>query len=275
MKASTTRSSPVAGRALKLFGTIFVVSFLVDFIILLIPFEALGPEGRAWQINFATQLVDRGIVPMVGIAFVLLGFWIDGVSGVAKSASTGVKDMRFWMVLIAAILGVGYLILFPLHLNNVFSERKAAMAQIDQQATQLESRLGQQLDNPQAQTAIQQRQQQIKGQVSGLLQNEQLLGQVLQSDSVGGDMKQLLEKAKQNPAALDQLIQEQFNPDALRKRGTSQIRQQKEDLEKRAQNNALKSGVRTGLSSLLLAIGYLGIGGTGLLAMKNASGRKG
>lgn len=274
MKASTSRSSPVAGRALKLFGIIFVVSFLVDFVILLLPFEALGPEGRAWQINFTTQLVDRGIVPMVGIAFVLVGFWIDGVSGVAKSGKTGLQDLRFWMILVAAVLGVGYLVLFPIHLNNVFQERAAALTQIDQQATQLEGRLNQQLDNPQAQTAIQQRQQQIKGQVSQLLQNEQQLGQVLGSENVGNDMKTLLEQAQQDPNSIDQLIQDQFSPDALRKRGQTQIRQQKEDLQKRAQNNALKSGVRTGLSSLLLAIGYLGIGGTGLLAMKNAGQKR-
>ncbi len=47
----------------------------------------------------------------------------------------------------------------------------------------------------------------------------------------------------------------------------NQIRQRRDEAEKQAKDNAWKSGLRIGISSLLLSIGYIIIGWTGLRGM--------
>ncbi|MGL6139751.1 MAG: HpsJ family protein, partial [Planktothrix sp.] len=45
---------------------------------------------------------------------------------------------------------------------------------------------------------------------------------------------------------------------------STQIRDRKQELETQAKTQSLKSSLRTGISSLLLAIGYITLGWTGL-----------
>ena len=79
---NTSTISPFTSLALKLIGVILILSSLLDYITLAIPFQPLNAE---WQIGFTGQIVDRGIVPMVGIAFLLVGYWIDtSVGGTGK-----------------------------------------------------------------------------------------------------------------------------------------------------------------------------------------------
>ena len=87
MKATSSRSyAPFASRALKVVGIILVVSFVLDLITLLIPANFLSPE---WQINFITQVVDRGVIPLVGISFIFVADWIDRTSGATPPQSAG------------------------------------------------------------------------------------------------------------------------------------------------------------------------------------------
>ncbi|MGB7488120.1 MAG: HpsJ family protein, partial [Phormidesmis sp.] len=73
--------SPLAAISLKLVGAITIAAAMVDFLTLLLP-----PEfgNRAWQLATVTSLVDRGIVPLVGIALLFTGYWID--TSIGKSA---------------------------------------------------------------------------------------------------------------------------------------------------------------------------------------------
>ena len=63
--------SPLAAIALKLVGLVTIISALLDYLILVIPPDFANPQ---WQLATTTQLVDRGIVPLVGIALILTGF---------------------------------------------------------------------------------------------------------------------------------------------------------------------------------------------------------
>jgi hypothetical protein len=65
MKSSPVYS-PFTALALKVVGLIMIVSSLVDYIFLAIPLNA---GQRAWQLAYVGQLVDRGILPMVGSPF--------------------------------------------------------------------------------------------------------------------------------------------------------------------------------------------------------------
>ncbi|MGL5508435.1 MAG: HpsJ family protein, partial [Microcoleaceae cyanobacterium] len=74
MKTNNIRQiSQIAARTLKIVGLIMIAATFLDFIVMLIPPDFLN---RVWQINLVTQFVDRGIIPMIGIALLLTGIWM-------------------------------------------------------------------------------------------------------------------------------------------------------------------------------------------------------
>ncbi len=254
---SSSEFSPLAARILKLVGVILIFSFLLDFVILLFPFKALD---QSWQISFTTQLVEPGVIPLVGLALLFTGYWIDNSASESPSNRKSWQDLRFWALLFSCLFGLIFLLLFPLHLNNVSQANAQTIQRIDLEASQKEAQLQTELASPQAKAQLEEQQNQVKGQINFLLKNEQQLNQLLQSNKVPEQFKTLLRQSQANPKAVDELVQQQFNPEALR----GEIQRRKVEAEQQATQEAWKSGVRIGITSLLLAIGYIVIGAMGL-----------
>lgn len=261
--------SPFTSLCLKTVGTILIVSSLLDYIALAIPFQ---PFDSQWQISFTSQIVDRGIVPMVGMAFILVAGWIDAsVSNPSKPSGFDIKLPAFFLSL---FLGVIFLVLVPLHVNNLMIAKSDALTQIEARAGQAETKISEQYDqlndivkNPQRLQQLESRIQEIDTAVAnGTFQGQQLSGQQLQRlEDTKLQLQNFRDLAK-NPEALEARLGEL----------QIQLRDQKLEREKTAKTEALKQGVRTGLSSLMLAIGYLLIGWIGLKASggSQASGKK-
>jgi ABC-type multidrug transport system fused ATPase/permease subunit len=258
--------SPNAARTLKVVGIILILSFLLDFAILLFPFR---PTDRGWQISLATALVDRGIVPMVGLGMLIAGYAIGSSD---ESGSGGGLDLRLPAFILSSILGLIFLLIFPLHLNNVRQASTQTIDQITQQATQAETELQNQLGNPQAQAQLEQQQTQFRNRIGELLKDPQKLNQALQSDQIPEEEKKLLREFQKDPKSVDQFLNQQFSADGIRNRALSQIRGRREQVERQARQEAWKSGLRIGISSLLLSIGYIIIGWTGIRSMGSLSG---
>ncbi len=267
-----------AALTLKVVGIILILSFLLDFLILLLPFQ---PTDRAWQINLATALVDRGIVPLVGLGMLFIGYWMN------EATSDGDRpqpvDLRFPALILSSILGLIFLLIFPLHLNNVRQASAQTVNQINQDAEQAENQLKNQLsqfqaqlNNDQGKAQLEQLRNQARSQFSELLKDDQKYQQALNNPQIPPAQKELLKKFKANPQELDKFIAQQTDPQGLANQRLSQIRQRKEEAEKQAKDNAWKSGLRIGISSLLLSIGYIIIGWTGLRGRGGlqSSGRK-
>lgn len=238
--------SPLAAIALKLVGFVTVVSALLDYVILLIPPELTNPQ---WQLATTTQLVDRGIVPLVGIALLLTGFWIDSRVGKSMRSQNLLADSRFWTCLLASILGVIFLLLAVLHINSIRLTTQDALARVDDEAsqasTQLETRISDELNQQQ-------------NQLNVLLQNNDLLSQAIQS----GQLPQDIQQFQGNPEGLNQFLQQRA--DETKERLQTQIGTRRQELEQQVRLQARKSGVRISSSSILLAIGYSVIGWIGL-----------
>ncbi|MGB3694016.1 MAG: HpsJ family protein [Spirulinaceae cyanobacterium] len=252
-------NSSYTSLTLKIVGVILIISSLLDYLVLGIPFKPLDP---IWQINYVTQMVDRGIIPMVGIAFLVVGYWIgnlntDVASGTRPASSF--KDLRFWSFIIASILGLIFLLIVPLHLNNINKEKSNALEQIEERAGQFESRIAQESE-----------------QLGALLQNDQALAQIneaIESGKVNGQElnDQQIQELEQRRASLEEL---KDNPEAIEERiseAENQLGTRKKEAEKNARAEAFKLGVRTGISSLLLAIGYMVIGWTGLRSVTSGA----
>lgn len=268
-------SSSNSSLALKVVGVVCILSFFVDFVILLLGFS---PTDKASQIGFTTGVVDRGIVPMVGLGMIMAAYWIDGAeTGGDRSGF----DLRIPSLLLSSFFGLMFLLIFPFHLNNVRQASTQRVTQISQQAQQAETQLNSQLtqfldqiNNDQGKAQLEQVRSQAKAQFTQLLSDETRYKQALENPQLPAEQKELLKKFKANPQELDKFIAQQTDPNQVAQQRISQIRQRKEEAEKEAKDSAWKSGLRIGISSLLLSIGYIIIGWSGLKGMGALQGGK-
>jgi hypothetical protein len=255
--ALASSSSPLAARTLKIVGVIVVLAALLDTLILSMPYQLLE---RQWQINFTTQLVDRGVVPLVGLVLVLVGFWIDSITRDLPASKTIWQNPRLYVFVLSSFLGLLFLLLFPLHLANVAQERTATIAQINKQATDAETQL-----NNRLQSEINSQRSQIT-QLLGA--TDEQLTQLTQNGQLNQEQAGLIRKFKADPQGVDSFLKQR--EDQLRAQSQTTIRTQKQQAEANLSTESLKSGLRIGISSLLLAIGYTVMGWAGLLNLRKS-----
>lgn len=270
MKVSNNLSmSALTSRTLKVVGIIFCLSFLLNLIVFFIPGGSANLFSRPWLMTFSTQLVDRGIIPMIGVAFLLTGHWVESTYGMNLEKDSPLFDLRFWGVVLASILGAVYLLLIPLILMNVGQELQESLTQINQQATQAESQINAQMLSPQYQQQIASQQTQLKSQLSGILGDEKKYQEALVSPQIPEEFKTLLKASKTDPKALDKFLAQKAQdiPNQL----LGEVRTRKEQLEREARAKSRNISWQTGISSLLLAIGYIIIGWSGLKGLLSYS----
>jgi hypothetical protein len=266
MKANNSRQfSSVAARTLKVVGIILILSALLDCIVLSLPGETSDTINRGWQLAAATQIVDRGIIPLMGIALLLTGFWVDSSTGVSIERRNLWLDLRFWTLLISSLLGLIYFLLAPIHLNNTRLELKDTLAQVEKEAGQAEDQLEAQIKSDQFKAQIEQLKNQRRSQISVLLQDEGKLQQALKSPEVPKELKTVLEQSKNDPKALDKFLEQQAQELPNQARG--EIRTRKQQKEKELRTRSRNSSLQTGITSLLLAIGYITVGWSGLRSL--------
>lgn len=266
MKATNSRQfSSVAARTLKVVGIILILSALLDCIVLSLPGETSDILNRGWQLAAATQIVDRGIIPLMGIALLMTGFWVDSSSGVSIERRNFWVDLRFWALLISSLLGLIYLLLVPVHLNNTRLELKDTLAQVDKEAGQAEAQLEGQIKSEQFKAQVEQLKSQRRSQIGALLQDEGKLQEALKSPEVPKELKAVLQESKKDPKALDKFLEQQAQE--LPNQARNEIRTRKQQKEKELRTRSRNSSLQTGISSLLLAIGYITVGWTGLRSM--------
>lgn len=253
-KATSSRPlSTLVARAMQAVGVVITLSSIFDIIVSSIPFQLVD---RDWQIEFVTQAVDRGIVPLVGVVLFLTGCWISNRS---ETEGKGFwLDPRFWALVLASALGAFYLVIFPLHLNNVRLAYQNSAQDISQQVADTEKQL-----NSQIETELKSQQEQISLLVSA---TDEQLDQLVKEGRLSADQRELVKKFKADPNSVEPFLTKQrqeLNTQAQTKLGTS-----REQAQQQLKTNALKSGLRVGVGSLLLSIGFMVIGWLGLKNLK-------
>ncbi|MEL6601694.1 MAG: HpsJ family protein [Cyanobacteria bacterium J06614_10] len=246
----TVIPSPLAAISLKLVGAITIAAALIDFLTLLFP-----PDfgNRAWQLATVTSLVDRGIVPLVGIALLFTGYWIDTSLGKSARRTSLVADARFWTCLLSCLLGLTFLLTTVLHPNNVRIQSRDALTQVETEAEQATSELEGRLNADLSQR---------RAQIDALLENEDQLQAAIESGSLDQAQVDQIERFRSNPQELDSFLTSQISEAQTQLQ--TRIGEQKKDATARLKSEALKATIRVTLSSLLLALGYTFIGWSGL-----------
>ncbi len=254
-------STPFIAFALKIVGTVMFVASLIDYLFLLVPFNWTDDN---WQITTTNSLVDRGIVPLLAITLILIGWWIT--DNAANAIGKPIPVLRLTTFILASILGLVFLLLVPLHLSNVNRASANVLSQIDQRASQQEIQIQTfttQLDaianDPQQLTnQIRERNEvidsgQFRGRPITAAEREQIVSQ--------RDQLQELLNLSKDPAKLKERM------DQLQARLEAQLVELQETQKSRARTIALKQSVRTGLNSFMLAIGYIVLGWFGIKSM--------
>lgn len=259
-------SSAFTSLCLKLFGVIFILSSLLDYLTLAIPFNW---SDQQWQLGFVSNLVDRGVVPLVGVGLILIGYWIDSTTSASNAKSSGF-DLRLPVFILSAFLGLMFLLLVPVHLNNLNQAKTTALTQIEKGAGQGKEQIQQflkQVNSLSQNPAVLDQQIAQRNQVieSGQFQGNPLSPQQLEALQAEKNQLQGLRDLSKDPAAYKKRI------DDIKKQLETQLQDRQRKAEGEATSQALKQGLRTGLNSLMLAIGYATVGALGLRGVMSAT----
>lgn len=252
---------------LKLIGVIFIVSSLIDYVTIAVPPQLGNPT---WLLGIISGIVDRGIVPMVGMACILIGYWIDAYAQTKPKSSK--LDLRLPTYVLSSILGFVFLACIVLHAINLNQVKETTFQQIqqgqEQGQQQIEAFLAQVnslSQNPQLLTQqIQQRSAVIE---SGQFQGRSLTPQQIDTLRQQRDQLQQLKDLSREPQKFKARIEE------ITKNLQTNLVDQRKQAEAQTQSNVWEQAIRIWSSSLMLAIGYSVIGWFGILGIMRSPAR--
>lgn len=256
IKSTMSKSTTPALSApfvLKVVGYVMILSTLIDYATLLFPPKF---SDEQWVGSTLIQLVDRGVIPLIGMVFVYLSSYLEGGSlkpEGRKSLMTG----RFAMMILSGLLGLLFLLAVPKHFINTSNVANAAITKIGEESKkqeetiplQMQQRLAQyqeQFDKAKLESTLKQ-----LGDILASGKNPQT-GQNLTPKEMeeGKRQQQDYQKLKDDPSYLEKMAKEAGDKQLL------ELRDGKMKLEERARAEATKTSIRTGLGSLLLATAF-------------------
>ncbi|MFZ9740028.1 MAG: HpsJ family protein [Prochlorotrichaceae cyanobacterium] len=255
MTSASPRSSQNTSLGLILItaGTCIALAAGLDFFALLFPDPT--PTSVDWRLNTVTQLVDRGVIPLLGFSLILFGRWVVLVTeGAGRKRSLGALSTIAFIA--SGLLGLTYLGLAPFHFRDSGIASTNAITQLNRQVEQAEQQLDSQLN-------------QELNAISGLISDENQLKQLqnppgtitAEQQQQIDELLNQIETFKSDPTTLEAKAQES------REQFLAQIRLRKANVESQIQTNYWKSAIRIPLSSLLLTIGYLFVAISGFQVM--------
>jgi hypothetical protein len=243
-----TVSSFLTPLALKTAGAVLILSSLIDLVFMLIfPPENLVLDGGRWWLYATSQLVDRGLLPLVGIAFMVTGDWIRIVS--TEDGGDRGNIWRIGTFVLASLLGLIFVLIIPFQLNATNEFKTQELGKISKEVTQIESGIKNNLKQINAQSK-----DKLKEQITAI--DKELKG--------GQIPPERLTNLQITKSKLELLLNDPKKFAAESEQNLQQLQKQKQKVETQASERMLKTGVRTSLASFLLAIAYITIGWTGL-----------
>jgi len=255
MNEFSQKPAPAIATILRIIGIMLVLIPTVNCLALAIPYDW---GSRQWQLNLIPQLVDQGPIPLLGIAFFFIGSWMARLNASALLERRLLFDLRFWLLVLATVLGVFFLLLVPLHLSNVQYERSTALEQINTEIQQAQSQIDVQL---------QMQLQQQRSRINTLLANPDQVEAAIAQGQMDPENAALLEQFKQDPKKIDEFLKQEA--DRVRNQAQQEIDSRRSEAEARAKIRVSQASWRTSINGLVLALTYAIVGAWGLRAIIN------
>jgi uncharacterized protein (UPF0335 family) len=240
MNASENRPLRPTSLVLPIVGIVLLLTVVYDFLM-----QAVF--NHPWEkpdllLTFLNELIDRGVIALLGLALVYAGFWINQVFGqsVPKSETDLVvaswRKPQFWTFVVASLLGLVFLLLIPFHFSASGQILSAASTRADQQEAQIKFQ-------------IQQQQQEVQS----ILANGQI-DQILQRKDLAPDKAAMFQELKKDPKAFDKKVAQQL----------VEMQKQKQQALDQVSKAVSLYPLRSEVRSLLIAFGFIAIGWIGL-----------
>ncbi|MGB8702885.1 MAG: HpsJ family protein [Thermosynechococcaceae cyanobacterium] len=222
---------------LPIVGIVLILTVAFDFIVRLFAMQWDKPD---LLLNYLNELIDRGVIALIGLALIYAGFWLNNAIANPPSAvaspKTPLRNPQFWTFVFASLLGLLFLLLMPLHFSTSGEIANTAITRADQQEAQIKFQ-------------IQQEQQQLQALVAS-----GQIDQVLQQKNLPADKLELLQELKKDPKAMDKKAAQQLE----------EMTKQKQQALVQVNQEVSLNRWRAEIRSFLLALGFIAIGWTGL-----------
>lgn len=240
-------SFPLAAKVAKIIGMVLILGVFLDYLVL---FISPGPGflDIDWRVGTYAQMIDRGIVPLIGIGFILIGDWIPNPIEAFEN-----NIGKIILFILAILLGFIFLFLTPFTFLDIGRQRDTTLQRISQEALQAEAQI-----DPRLQAEVE-RQRTL---INSWLRDDQQLNQAIAAGLFPREQVSLLEKFKQNPESIEEYLETESGK--ARSKFQTEIRTRKSNAENQTKNNALSGQIRNCLRSLLIAGGYAIVGAIGL-----------
>ncbi|EKD07910.1 hypothetical protein SPLC1_S330020 [Arthrospira platensis C1] len=229
MKGTTPNQIPSqAAGFLRLAGVILFFFALINYILLFVPTNF---GDLRWQLNFTTQMVEQGVIPVLAIALMFCAYGLQEVAGLSpEKPKQGFNSLKFWVYVISGILGVMYLVLIPLHVGTTIAASNETIEKINQDAATAKMQLEERLQEQQT-------------QMLAILGNQQRLEDYIQEQQLTEAQLARLQEFQENPEALG------VQSNAIGQELKQEIENRRREAEKRLQLGTFKSNLRVGLGS--------------------------
>jgi hypothetical protein len=248
-----TVSSFLTPLALKTAGTVLILSSIVDLLFILrFPPDGLDlSDGNRWWLFATSQLVDRGLLPLVGIAFVVAGDWIKIVS--TEHGGDKGNGWRIATFSLASLLGAIFILVIPFQILTTNDFRSQEIKSIDTKVAEYKQRIESTLKQIGSQSP-----EKIKEQ---LKQDIASIDRDIKSGKVPVEVQA---QAQAQKVKLEAMLSDPKKISQESEQNLQKLQQDKQKATNIADERMLKTGIRTSIASLLLALGYIAIGWTGL-----------
>jgi hypothetical protein len=264
MKANNTLTIPPF--LLKTVGGLLILASLVEYVLIFFPPAVSDSKllDQYWKIDFWNQLVNSGVVPLVGMLLIFAGYWMNVTLNITSNKPIW-RDLRLWISLLATILGIAYLVTIPVYLSNVNLVKEDTLKSIDEKAIVEKEQVNKQLEQFNTQLAQYQKVAQDKPRLEQEI--TRITQQINSGQFQGAQLEQLnnaranLESLKNNSQVLEQATK-QAKERAEKEKG--RIEEEQKKAKSITGNNAILSVTKTDLKSLCLAIAHTIIGWFGI-----------
>ncbi|WP_299486912.1 HpsJ family protein [Acaryochloris sp. IP29b_bin.137] len=259
---------PPSSRVLTLVGLILILTFFLDFLVRLTSPQLANAEI---QLTLLNDLIDRGVIPLIGLSLIYAGFWfhlytkppLSADSHNGKELRAAWQDPKFWTFVFASLLGLMFLLIIPFHYAKTGEVIQKALDQVESEWTRNKATIDQQLN----QVKLEEQEWQ------SILKDPTQLEQRLQNPQLPPQQKAALTQLKTNPQLLKQSADariKQLQQQQTQAAGQlADAEKRKSEVVSRAEGERSLTRLRAGIRSILLAIAFASIGWTGLRDSSN------
>jgi hypothetical protein len=257
-----TVSSFLTPLALKTAGIVVILTSLIDLLFklwfssenMMQPNNFPAECGSLWWLTTTSQLVEGGLLPLIGISFIVAGDWIKIVS--TEDGGDQGNAWRIGTFGLASLLGLIFVLIIPFQLNGTNCIKTNDLKNLSVGVTKAQEQVKANLAEVSTLSP-----DDIKKQTAAVNDEIKKLAGLLSSGTVQGENLIGLKASLENLQAKSLLLSDSKKFAQVQ---AQKLQTEKQTMEDKASKRMIQTGARTSLASFLLAIAYITIGWTGL-----------